>query len=151
MKNYFISMQDEKTFVYRNFQTSFLIFSKPCRDQGSKIIVPQALRITSSMQPTLPHRTRTARQDPGSRFDSEAKGRIPSHPQAWYRRDTVETSSSSNGISKRKEDPGVPCSFGSKEKSKPNFKQRKQKATLDSERHHITFLAFRGCLRGLDN
>ena len=62
-----------------------------------------------------------------------------------------ETSSSSNGISTRKEDPGVPCSFGSKEKSKPNFKQRKQKAMVDSERHHITFLAFRGCLKSLCN
>ena len=66
-------------------------------------------------------------------------------------RATGETYRWLNDISKRKEDPGVPCPFGSMEKSKPSFKQRKQKAMADSERHHITFLAFRGCLRSLCN
>ena len=55
------------------------------------------------------------------------------------------------GVSERKKEPRVPCSLGSKRKSKPNFKPRKQKARVDSERHHITFLAFRRCLRSLYN
>ena len=84
------------------------------------------------MRPTLPHRTRMARQDPGIRFDPNPGPGFPlSHrhdsgpgPHAASRA-TCETSRSSSGISERKKDPRVPCSLGSKRKSKPNFKPRK--------------------------
>ena len=110
------------------------------------------------MRPTLPHRTRMARQHVVSHFTLKpGRGFHPSHPHDTgpgphsASRATGETPSSPKGISERKKDPRVPCSFGSKRKSKPNFKPRKQKTQSDSERHHITFLAFRGCLRSLYN
>ena len=110
------------------------------------------------MRPTLPHRTRMARQHVVSHFTLKPGQEFqPSHPHDTgpgphsASRATGETPSSPKGISERKKDPRVPCSLGSKGKSKPNFKPRKQKARVDSERHHITFLAFRGCLRSLYN
>ena len=61
------------------------------------------------------------------------------------------TSSSSSGISTRQSHLRGFYSVGSNPKFKQNFQQRKQKATADSERLHITFLAFRRCLRSLYN
>ena len=61
------------------------------------------------------------------------------------------TSSSSSGTSTRQSHPRGFYSAGSNPKFKQNFQQRKQKATADSERLHITFLVFRGCLRSLCN
>ena len=110
------------------------------------------------MRPTFAHRTRMARQHIVSRVTLKpGPGFHLSHPHDTgpgphsASRPMGETSSSSSGISERKKDPRVPCSLGSKGKSKPNFNPRKQKARRDSERHQITFLAFRGCLRSLYN
>ena len=110
------------------------------------------------MRPTLLHRTRMARQHVVSHFTLKpGRGFHPSHPHDTgpgphsASRATGETPSSPKGISERKKDPRVPCSLGSKGKSKPNFKPRKQKAQRDSKRGLITLLAFRGCLRSLYN
>ena len=61
------------------------------------------------------------------------------------------TSSFSRGTSTRQSHPRGFYSVGSNPKFQQNFQQQKQKATADSERIHITFLVFRGCLRRLCN
>ena len=99
--------------IRRSFEIPFQIWSNPCRDQGSNTALRQVLWVRfdsksrPGFQPSHPHDT-----GPGPHAASRATGETPSSPK---------------GISEQKKDPRVPCSLGSKGKSKPNFKPKSKR------------------------